>query len=274
MALCTKEDVKTFLKIIDSDKDNQITALIPAVQSIISEYCNREFERKEVTEYHNGGVDRIGLKRYPVTITELTPFKVYEDGNREFEDDSLVDEDDYYVDIEDGIIYFDYFLEKTYGAIKITYTGGYTILTTVMSINRARNNNIATIETNGAHGLAVGDEVVISGIGGVGYNGIWLVASVPNITHFTYANVGSNEVETVDTGGTITGNTPGSCPLPEAIKQACVEVVARKLKTGLSGDIGLIAKGSPGGMSITVNQADLLPEAKKILDAFRRELSE
>jgi hypothetical protein len=269
MALCTKEDVKVFLKISDSDKDTLITILIPAAQGLIEEYCNRIFEKGGVTEYSNGGVDRICLKRYPVTITELTPLEVYEDGNREFEDDSLVDSTDYYVDTDKGIIYFDYLLEKTYGAIKITYTGGYTVPITVASVNRKRVSNVATIETNGVHGLTVGDNVLISGLSGTGYNGTWLVASIPNTIHFTFANTGSNETEVADTGGTVTGDNPSNTIIPQAIKQVCIELVSRKLKTGVSGDIGLVSKGTPGGISIAFNQTDLLPEAKIVLDIFR-----
>jgi hypothetical protein len=189
MALCVKQDVKDFLKIADTDKDTLITALIPAAQSLIEEYCNRAFEKGTATEYSNGGVDRICLKRYPLIIASLTPLKVYEDGNRIYEENSLVDPEDYHIDVANGVIFFDYILEKTYGAIKITYTGGYTTI-------------------------------------------------------------------------------------PAAIKQVCVELVARKVKAGTSGDIGLMSKGTPGGVSIVFNQADLLPEAKIVLDTFRSWASE
>lgn len=191
MALATKDDVKIFLKIPanDTDKDASITALIPAVQSTIEEYCNRAFDKGTVTEYHHGGQDRLFLKRYPIIIAPQTPLTVYEDGNRVFGENSLVDSDDYYVDVEDGIIYFDYMLEKTYGGIKVHYTGGY---------------------------------------------------------------------ETI----------------PGAIKQACVEIVVRKLKTGSTGDVGVASKGTPGGINVTFNLEELLPEDKLVLDLFRRELSE
>lgn len=71
------------------------------------------------------------------------------------------------------------------------------------SVHRARTTNVATIGTAEAHGLAVGNEVIISDLGGLGYNGTWTVASVPDSTHFTYANTGTNETETADTEGTI-----------------------------------------------------------------------
>lgn len=191
MALCVKDDVKTFLKIpvIDIDKDALIIVLIPAAQSIIEEYCNRVFDKGTVTEYHHGGQDRLFLKRYPLIVASQTPLTVYEDGNRVFGGDSLVDDADYYVDVGNGILCFDYELTKVYGGIKVCYTGGY---------------------------------------------------------------------ETI----------------PGAIKQVCIEIVARKLKTGSTGDVGVASKGTPGGINVTFNLEDLLPEDKFVLNTFRRELSE
>lgn len=69
--------------------------------------------------------------------------------------------------------------------------------------NRVRNSNIVTITTSTVHGLAIGDVVEVSGVGGTGYNGTFVVASVPTTTTFTYANTNSNEGSTADTGGTI-----------------------------------------------------------------------
>lgn len=69
--------------------------------------------------------------------------------------------------------------------------------------NRARSSNIATITTSASHGLAVGDVVNVVGLGGASsYNGVFVVASVPSGTTFTYANTGGNEGSTADTGGT------------------------------------------------------------------------
>jgi len=74
---------------------------------------------------------------------------------------------------------------------------------------RARNgSNVATITTTLAHGLAVGDCVKVAGLGGTGYNGNHVVTGVTTYT-FTYANTGSEEAETADTGGTITQQMGG-----------------------------------------------------------------
>jgi hypothetical protein len=56
-----------------------------------------------------------------------------------------------------------------------------------------------TFTTAAAHGLAVGDTVIVSGASITGYNGTWVVASVPTTTSFT-ANLGSGGLSNA-TGG-------------------------------------------------------------------------
>ena len=98
-----------------------------------------------------------------------------------------------------------------WGLIQET-TGGYLWkglmllgLSTVATTNRARTSNVATLTTGAAHGFKVGDTLIMTGIGGVGYNATATVASVPTTTTFTYANTGSDEGSTADTGGSING---------------------------------------------------------------------
>lgn len=127
MALCTDSEVKTFLGIKDTQKDDIIALLIPAAQNAIEEYCGAVFDTVEeggtVTEYHNGDTNRVLLKRYPLD-SSVAPI-VYEDADREFDAEDLVDSDDYYVDYDTGIIYFDFEAMKGWGAIKVTYTPKY-----------------------------------------------------------------------------------------------------------------------------------------------------
>lgn len=187
MSLCSVQNVKDFLKLDDTSRDTQIVNLIPGAQSLIEEYCRRIFEKTQVTEYHHGGANRILIKRYPI-VSNPAPI-VWEDWDRGYGTDTIVDEDDYFIDYDNGIFFFDYSLEKGYGSIKITYTGGYTTI-------------------------------------------------------------------------------------PEAIKQACIELVARKIRIGPSGDTGVIGRGMPGGTNVTFSTEELLPETKLALDLFKRELSE
>jgi len=79
-------------------------------------------------------------------------------------------------------------------------------LATATTTFRARSgSNVATLTTASAHGLIVGDTVVITGVGGTGYNATAVVASIPTTTTFTYSNTGSSEGTTADTGGSIKG---------------------------------------------------------------------
>lgn len=69
---------------------------------------------------------------------------------------------------------------------------------------RARNaSNVATLTTSAAHLLNVGDTVVITGVGGSGYNATAVVTVVGSTTTFSYANTGGSEGTTADTGGYI-----------------------------------------------------------------------
>jgi hypothetical protein len=71
------------------------------------------------------------------------------------------------------------------------------------TVSRARNTNVATIITSTNHGLSEGDVVEIEGVGGTGYNGIFVVTTINSSTSFSYANTGDNESTEADTGGTV-----------------------------------------------------------------------
>jgi hypothetical protein len=67
--------------------------------------------------------------------------------------------------------------------------------------NRSRSSNVATI-TIGTHAIEVGNVIEVAGLGGTGYNGVHVVTAVAGTT-VSYANTGSNEGSTGDTGGTV-----------------------------------------------------------------------
>ncbi|MCX6513889.1 MAG: S8 family serine peptidase, partial [Actinobacteria bacterium] len=56
---------------------------------------------------------------------------------------------------------------------------------------RALSSNVATLTTSTAHGLAVGNSIVVSGIDNT-FDGTFIIASVPSTTTFTYARVATN----------------------------------------------------------------------------------
>lgn len=77
-------------------------------------------------------------------------------------------------------------------------------LSTVATTQRARTTNVATLTVASGHGLQVGDTVVITGLGGTGYNAT-AVITARTATSISYANNGTNEGTTADTGGLING---------------------------------------------------------------------
>lgn len=71
--------------------------------------------------------------------------------------------------------------------------------------NRVLASNVVTITTEAAHGLVVGDRVIIdvtSGASAGVFDGAYVVASVADATHFTYAKTNAN-VGTAAATGTV-----------------------------------------------------------------------
>lgn len=69
---------------------------------------------------------------------------------------------------------------------------------------KALTSNVATLTTSAAHGMAVGMEIVVTGVDST-FNGTYTIASVPSTTTLTYAKTASNVTSTAATG-TITSN--------------------------------------------------------------------
>jgi len=64
--------------------------------------------------------------------------------------------------------------------------------------------------------------------------------------------------------------TGGFLTIPAAIKQACVELVTRKLKEGPSGGLGVPSRSLPGiGGNVTFVIDALLPQTKIALDLYK-----
>jgi hypothetical protein len=66
-----------------------------------------------------------------------------------------------------------------------------------------RLSNVSTIETTVAHGLQLGDEILIYGVDDTTFNGKFRVASIVSTTKFTVANPGSNGTSD---GGLVVGD--------------------------------------------------------------------
>ena len=72
------------------------------------------------------------------------------------------------------------------------------------TVSRARTSNVATLVLTSVAGLAVGQTIVVAGVGGASYNATATLASVNSATNtITYANVAGNEATTADTAGKV-----------------------------------------------------------------------
>jgi hypothetical protein len=66
-------------------------------------------------------------------------------------------------------------------------------------VNKQLTSNIATLTTEGAHGLEVNEEVVIADVG-LNFNGTYVVLSTPTSNTFTYQSYGNNGPSTACLG--------------------------------------------------------------------------
>jgi hypothetical protein len=66
-------------------------------------------------------------------------------------------------------------------------------------VNKQLTSNIATLTTEGAHGLEVNEEVVIADVG-LNFNGTYVVLSTPTSNTFTYQSYGNNVPSTACLG--------------------------------------------------------------------------
>ena len=74
----------------------------------------------------------------------------------------------------------------------------YPTITATVS-NKALTSNVATLTTSAAHGLAVGMEIVVTGVDAT-FNGTYTIASVPTTTTFTYSKTATDVPSAAATG--------------------------------------------------------------------------
>jgi hypothetical protein len=74
----------------------------------------------------------------------------------------------------------------------------------------------ATIQTNVAHGFVAQQMVSIAGVGAGGYNGTFMIATVPDSTHFTYIAVNGG------LGASGGGSADAAGNIAAGVHQACV----------------------------------------------------
>lgn len=123
-ALVELEDVKTWLDVKSSDKDNWIQQLINRVSADCAGYCGRTFISKTYTnaEFDGNGQSVLVLPQYPVTA--VSALKASINGT------ALTQgrENDYVFDQDSGIVTL---IGQTFSnekrGVTITYTAGYTL---------------------------------------------------------------------------------------------------------------------------------------------------
>jgi DNA/RNA endonuclease YhcR with UshA esterase domain len=67
---------------------------------------------------------------------------------------------------------------------------------------RSRTSNVATLATTVPHGLAVGEIVILTGVG-TGYDGTRTITTIPSPNTLTFASTGTNEIATAVQSGSM-----------------------------------------------------------------------
>ena len=126
-ALISLEDIREALGLeaSETDDDNLLTSLINRISTRIESYCGRKFVGRLYTEYQDGdGEAYVALDQYPIIMVS----GLWDDTDRDFEDEDEISSDDYLIYEEEGYIKL-YNDESTFidGSqnIKIIYSGGY-----------------------------------------------------------------------------------------------------------------------------------------------------
>lgn len=133
-------------------------------------------------------------------------------------------------------------LPVVYGTTRTLKVAGVAKTEAAYSATRARSGTTVTLVTTAAHGYSTSDTVTISGLGGTGFNGSFVI-TVTNATTFTYTSGTSGTVTTTaDTGGVIT-------------------TASRWVFAALGGTGGLFDKGTFGASIVPADNALLTYDA-------------
>jgi hypothetical protein len=125
--LVTWSDIQSYIGAA-SDDETMVSFLITAASRWANQYTSRNLasrtysDEDENTLYDGDGSKYLMLRQSPVTVISA----VYEDSNRDYTSDTLVDTNDYiyYTDIG-KLLFVDYKTEKGYQNYKVLYTAGY-----------------------------------------------------------------------------------------------------------------------------------------------------
>ena len=155
----TVDNIKTFLRITTTDDDNLLAQLLAQAYDRVESECQRTFLEADYTEYHNGdGTDTVLLDNYPVnSITSL-----YDDPDRQYGSDTLIDADDYVIYADSGMVVLDGLTFNTgLKNIKITYNAGYSDLPDELIAAIIKLVAADYLEGQGALNAIVGEEALV-----------------------------------------------------------------------------------------------------------------
>lgn len=143
---------------------------------------------------------------------------------------------------------------------------------TVGNSGAVRLSGVVTITTTAAHGAAIGDVVIVSGVTNASFNGTFIVETVPLSTTFTYTQAGA---DATSGSGSVANDTQNPRPLLLAALDSSDNVKALKANASgallvdgsavtqpVSGTVAVTQSTSPwvigdGAGSITVDAVDL-----------------
>src|SRR4051812_1692303 len=97
------------------------------------------------------------------------------------------------------------------------YSGALAAASTIGANGATESGTTVTITTAAAHGLVVGDTVVVAGLGTAGYNGTWVVTAAPSATTVQYTALAGLTTPGTGTG---TATKSGLCGLTPSVAWA------------------------------------------------------
>ncbi len=124
LTLATLDDLKLRLGVKDSRDDAQMQAFLALLEARFEAHLNRVLARGSETQFFDGGVRRLLLRRFPVETAT-----VWLDPDRRFGEDTLLANGyDYVLDAERGALVWGVAFNcwpETVAGIKVEYVGGY-----------------------------------------------------------------------------------------------------------------------------------------------------
>ena len=122
--IVTLDELKAELGIPDAKDDGELLRLIEGLQGRFEDRAGRRFLRAEDTEYFDGGVTSLFVRRFPI---ERGSVSVWVDADQVWGDADLYTEtEDYSVHVGRGrIVHLGGKWPLIVQGIKVTYTGGY-----------------------------------------------------------------------------------------------------------------------------------------------------